>query len=353
MVLLGLLVGGCASGVRSTADTRLKRIPAGYVVTELPAPPSAPGQVRATNHVATHQQNPEISAGERISLVDWCSELGIGQPSIISAYPLKLSVSVPGGLAVFEAGNQAVWWAGTCLYLGQVPRVEGGTLVLNRIELDKKCRPLLGSATGALHRIQRIVIDPGHGGLNTGATNIVDGTLEKELTLDWAFRLAELLSGAGFDVRLTRTTDIDLSPQARAQFATSVKPDLFLSLHFNSAYPDRVQHGIETYCLTPTGTASSMNRGYDDPIQAVYPNNTFDETNIQWAYRIHRSLVQLTGARDRGIRHARFIAVLRNQRCPALLIEGGFLSHPVEARRISDPAYRQKLAEAIANALIK
>lgn len=353
-MLLGLLVGGCASGVRSTTDSRLKRIPAGYVVTELPTPPpSTPVPDRPTNSVVLPRQNPVIGSSERVPLTDWCSEMGFGQPSVISAYPLKLTVPVPGGLAVFEAGNQAVWWAGTCLYLGQAPKVEGGTLVLNRIELDKKCRPLLSGAAGPSPGIRRIVIDPGHGGLNTGATNIVDGTLEKELTLDWAFRLAELLSGAGFDVRLTRTADTDLSPQARVEFATAMKADLFLSLHFNSAYPDRAQHGIETYCLTPTGVVSSMNRGYDDPIQASYPNNTFDEANIQWAYKIHRSLVQLTGARDRGIRHARFMAVLRNQQCPAVLIEGGFLSNPAEARRISDPAYRQKLAEAIAQALVK
>jgi N-acetylmuramoyl-L-alanine amidase len=69
--------------------------------------------------------------------------------------------------------------------------------------------------------------------------------------------------------------------------------------------------------------------------------------------RVHRELLAVNGNRDRGIRRARFPGVLRGQNRPAVLIEGGFLSNPEESRRVADPDYREKLAEAVARALIQ
>jgi N-acetylmuramoyl-L-alanine amidase len=66
---------------------------------------------------------------------------------------------------------------------------------------------------------------------------------------------------------------------------------------------------------------------------------------------VHRALLQINGRRDRGVRRARYLGVLRGQNRPAILIEGGYLSNPVEARRIADPPYRQQMAEAVAKAL--
>jgi len=66
---------------------------------------------------------------------------------------------------------------------------------------------------------------------------------------------------------------------------------------------------------------------------------------------VHHSILRATGAEDRGVCRARFMGVLRGQRCPAVLIEGGYLSNPNEARLIENAAYRQKLAVAVAAAL--
>jgi N-acetylmuramoyl-L-alanine amidase len=85
----------------------------------------------------------------------------------------------------------------------------------------------------------------------------------------------------------------------------------------------------------------------------VFPNNAFDAQNLELALRVHRALLATNKHQDRGVRRARFPGVLRGQRCPAILIEGGYLSNPDEARHIEDGDYRQKLAEAIANALVK
>jgi N-acetylmuramoyl-L-alanine amidase len=96
---------------------------------------------------------------------------------------------------------------------------------------------------------------------------------------------------------------------------------------------------------------SSLTRGYDDDPTEVLPNNDFDAENLRWAVRLHGALLKLDGLADRGVRRARFLGVLRAQKRPAVLIEGGFLSNPVEARRIADPAFREKLAEAVAGAM--
>jgi N-acetylmuramoyl-L-alanine amidase len=66
---------------------------------------------------------------------------------------------------------------------------------------------------------------------------------------------------------------------------------------------------------------------------------------------VQRSLLKISGAKDHGVRRARFMTVIRGQNCPAILVEGGYMSNPREARRIADPSYRQKLAEAVAKAL--
>jgi N-acetylmuramoyl-L-alanine amidase len=135
-------------------------------------------------------------------------------------------------------------------------------------------------------------------------------------------------------------------------FADEHKADLFISLHFNSAAPNQRQAGLETFCLTPSGMPSTLTRGYEDDASQVFANNGYDAENLQLAYRLHQALLKENGLADRGVRRARFLGVLRGQNRPAVLIEGGYLSNPQEARRIADPAYREKLAEAVADALL-
>jgi N-acetylmuramoyl-L-alanine amidase len=96
---------------------------------------------------------------------------------------------------------------------------------------------------------------------------------------------------------------------------------------------------------------SSLTRGYEDDPRQTFPNNTFDAENLRYAVRLQRALLPVTGKNDRGVRHARFLGVLRTQNRPAVLVEGGYLSNPAEAKKIGDPAYRQQLAEAVAKAL--
>ena len=83
----------------------------------------------------------------------------------------------------------------------------------------------------------------------------------------------------------------------------------------------------------------------------VFPNNHFDTQNVRLAVRLHREVLAATGGQDRGVRHARYMTVLRGQNRPAVLVEGGYLSNSTEAKLINTPEHRQKLAEAVARAL--
>ncbi|HEY2952872.1 MAG TPA: N-acetylmuramoyl-L-alanine amidase, partial [Verrucomicrobiae bacterium] len=174
---------------------------------------------------------------------------------------------------------------------------------------------------------------------------------EKNLALDWALRLRPLLEANGWKVYLTRSDDSEVSLADRVALADRVKADFFLSLHFNSATPNTRQAGVETFCLTPVGMPSSLVRDFEDDPKHIFPNNAFDAQNVQFAYRLHRAVLQCTQAADRGVRRARFMGVVRGQRRPAVLIEGGYLSNPAEARKIASAAYRQALAEAVGRAL--
>jgi N-acetylmuramoyl-L-alanine amidase len=175
--------------------------------------------------------------------------------------------------------------------------------------------------------------------------------VEKDYTLDWALRLAKQLSESQWRVILTRTNDADVSLAERVAVANRVNADLFVSLHLNSGGSNRHLSGAETYCLTPTGMPSNLLREYEDDPREAHPNNLFDEQNVHLASRVHRSILQATGAVDRGVRRARFMAVLRAQQRPAILLEGGYLTNAEEAKRLADPAYRQLLADAVAKAL--
>jgi N-acetylmuramoyl-L-alanine amidase len=223
--------------------------------------------------------------------------------------------------------------------------------MVNRLDAEKNLLPLAQPWLGTASRKRVIVIDPGHGGLNPGTQAAAGKIFEKTLTLDWAMRLRALLESRGWQVLMTRTNDADVSLAERVDFAESSHADLFVSLHFNSGAGNREAQGIETYCLTPQGMSSTIRREYIDDSGKKFPNNEFDADNLRLAMSVHRSLLGTTGARDRGVRRARFMDVVRWQSRPAILVEGGYLTNPIEARSLAQPAYRQKLAEAVARGL--
>jgi len=197
--------------------------------------------------------------------------------------------------------------------------------------------------------LQRVVLDPGHGGRDRGARSR-QGQQEKTLTLDLARRIEKRLTAAGVRVSFTRSSDKTLSLAARPKVADAGDADLLVSLHFNSAVVSA--HGIETYCLPPAGASSTASDRLRRSDRVWIRANQFDADSVWLAHCVQAALVRSTKASDRGVRRARF-QVLREARCPAVLVEAGFLSHGSEAARIATESYRNQLAQAIADGILK
>jgi N-acetylmuramoyl-L-alanine amidase len=172
-----------------------------------------------------------------------------------------------------------------------------------------------------------VVIDPGHGGHDRGG---VPGQrlAEKVFTLDLAKRLARVLADDGrIKVVLTRNTDsfVPLSERTNIANQYAGQTAVFLSIHFNSGRRTGA-FGIETYY--------NNQRGY------------------RLAALIHPRVIQAISSIDRGIRHRGYF-VLRRNRLPAVLVECGFLTNPMEAARLSDSRFRDRLAKAMAAAILR
>ncbi len=288
-----------------------------------------------------------------IPLERWTEAMNLERPRRLATAPTEsFALVLPVGVVRFSVGSQVALWDGVEFRFGFPPRAQDGQVYLHSLDLRKNIEPLLKSRAPLKAPARVIVLDPGHGGINSGTRSAADVRNEKYFTLDWALRIAGLLRTNGWNVILTRTNDVDVSLADRVALAEAQRADLFISLHFNSAGGNGTeQAGLETYCLTPQGMTSTLTRGYDDDAKEWSPNNAFDEDNLLLALRLHRALLRVNGNLDRGVRRARFLTVLRGQNRPAALIEGGYLSNPAEARRVADPAFRQRLAEAVAKAL--
>ena len=188
--------------------------------------------------------------------------------------------------------------------------------------------------------------DLGHGGTDSGTRGA--HVREKEMTLALAKQLELILTAHGFQVHLTRTTDHTVALEKRAEFCRRVKADLFVSLHFNAG---GAAEGIETYCLTTEGVASTARTRSNSHTGGHSAGNQFDEANVWLAHCVQRALIGDTQAEDRGVRRARF-EVLRDASCPAVLVEGGFLSNAGEEQKVLRADYREKLAHAIAEGIV-
>ena len=174
-----------------------------------------------------------------------------------------------------------------------------------------------------------IVIDAGHGGKDCGSANKSSGYEEKSLTLETALKTKEFLEEMGYTVLLTRENDEYIPLKKRAEIANSKGADLFVSIHYNHC-PSREAHGIEVF---------------------VYKEKTPHSHRIQESHRLAEQVsthvVKYTGLHSRGTKLGN-LAVVRETKMPAILVEGGFLSNPTEREKIKDPRYRANLAWGIA-----
>lgn len=220
--------------------------------------------------------------------------------------------------------------------------------LISVMDVSKIIEPVLRpSRIQKSQKVDTVVLDPGHGGHDNGASSPWGS--EKNFTLDVALAARRELMKAGYRVEMTRATDTYVSLDERVNIANRFAHAVFVSIHFNSSAGG---FGIETFALAPEGVTSNMftEQHVSAADVARHAGNAQDEHNIALTASIHASVLSRLGAFDRGVKHSRF-HVLRDVKIPAVLVEGGFLSSPSEGQKISTSYYRQRLAAAIAQGI--
>jgi N-acetylmuramoyl-L-alanine amidase len=214
--------------------------------------------------------------------------------------------------------------------------------------------------------VSRVVIDPGHGGHDPGAKG-KGGVTESELVLDVSLRVEKLLEKVpGLEVVLTRHTDDFVALAERTAIANREGADLFLSIHANASPNDQAQ-GVETYFLnfannlTAAAVAARENTtsgqamgALPDFVRAIALNNKVDESR-DFATRVQQSMVEglrstNKGVKNLGVKQAPFV-VLIGASMPSVLAEISFVTNEQEAKLLKSSAYRQKIAEALVEAV--
>jgi len=215
--------------------------------------------------------------------------------------------------------------------------------------------------------VSRIVIDAGHGGHDPGAN--ANGLAESELTLDIALRLQKLLARQpGVDVVMTRATDVFIPLEERTRIANREGADLFLSIHANASRNGKAR-GVETYFLNfatnpdaeavaareNAGSGQSMHK-LPDIVRAIALNNKIDESR-DFADMVQRSMVKRLSTRNKdlrdiGVKQAPFV-VLIGAEMPSVLAETSFVTNRQDAALLKTGAYRQQIAEALLDAVLR
>ncbi len=217
-------------------------------------------------------------------------------------------------------------------------------------------------------KIGKIVIDPGHGGHDTGTIG-PNGLEEKDLVLDVSKRLGKLLvTRLGAEVVFTRSDDTFIPLETRTAIANQENADLFVSVHANSSR-DADARGVETYYLNFSTSRDALEvaarenavseksiHELQDLVKKIALKEKIEESH-EFASDVERSLhsglsVKNPGLKDRGVKKAPFI-VLIGANMPSILSEISFVSNPGDERRLRTPEYRQRIAESLYRGIAK
>ena len=227
-------------------------------------------------------------------------------------------------------------------------RESNGQVYLSSVDFEKLVDPVLNPRLSKSRHFNTVVLDPGHGGHDAGAVSAY--AREKDCNLALALKVRSKLMAKGFRVVMTRNSDFFLTLGQRVEIANRVPNAIFVSIHHNSTRG--AAQGIETFTLAPHGTTSPFARTRRTENLC---GNDQDSENIALAAAVHSHVMNGLSHKnlptpDRGIQRARF-SVLCTIRCPAILFEAGFVTHPVEGRRIASSSYQDLLAEYICNGI--
>jgi len=215
--------------------------------------------------------------------------------------------------------------------------------------------------------VQRIVIDPGHGGKDYGAPGYLKGVHEKYVVMQIATHLKQMISDQlGCEVILTRAKDEYLSLEERTAIANTQNADLFISVHTNASRDNRA-HGLETYILNlatddeairvaamENATSAKNISDLDSILQDLMHNAKVNESTRLASYVQQAMYTRLKGQygtiRNKGIKQAPFY-VLLGAEMPSILVETSFISNPLECKRLTSAAYQKQLCQGIVDGI--
>lgn len=234
-----------------------------------------------------------------------------------------------------------------------------------RVVIDIARQPPGSGPKGAGRAVDRVAIDPGHGGNDPGAQG-PSGLREKDVTLAIAHKVAPMLARHGVQVTLTRDDDRYVTLEERTARANAFGADLFVSIHCNAA-ENKARHGVETYILDTTTSDmagrvaarenATSQAASNEVAQLLASMRLADQStrSTRFAELLQRAGVASLGAQypdvlDGGVHRAAFY-VLVGARMPAVLFETSYISHSTEEQRLGSPDYQQRLADGIANAV--
>ncbi len=231
---------------------------------------------------------------------------------------------------------------------------------------------LLMSWTVWAEKPYTVVLDAGHGGKDPGAVGKF--SKEKDLNLSLVLKMGELIAERYPDVKVvyTRSTDVFIPLQTRADIANKANADLFISIHTNSA-ESKAPSGVETFILGTDRMEANLDvamrenavmkleSDYKTTYQGFDPNsidsyimfelmqNSYMDQSLRFAEQVQQRFVGHLNRSDRGVRQAAFWVLLKTA-CPSILFEMGFISNPEEERFLNKPASMAQMANALVNA---
>jgi N-acetylmuramoyl-L-alanine amidase len=267
-------------------------------------------------------------------------------------------------------GNNVIFIDGTPRELNRPVDIYEGAIVVpykfreQILDVLFKEGPAAAEPIYFLSEIKKVIIDAGHGGRDPGAIG-KSGLKEKEVTLDIAKRLSNLLREQGIEVIMTRSKDTFVSLTKRVAVSNNCQADLFVSIHANASRV-RSLNGVEVYYISPDvsdtqrALASARNNEILNLDGSCFLSHSFNLKAILWdmiynynraeSIELSRVICKTIGsnldARLIGVKSANFY-VLRGSCTPAVLLEVGFLSNSDEERLLSEASYRQRITEAI------
>lgn len=265
----------------------------------------------------------------------------------------SMTISKSGVLAKFISKDRYFCYNDCKIFIGSPILLRQKKLYIAMEDYKLYVQPMFSPKVIAnfAPKLKTIVIDPGHGGKDSGTVNGVYRLEEKRLALAVAKTVQSELKALGFNAILTRSGDVHMELADRVAAANAANADLFLSIHFNSA-DSKSARGVEIFTLTPAGQPSSYSSDRKTSDSMSFNGNRFDCWNTIAGYSMLYSMKQRLKFNDRGVKHARF-EVLKGLSCPGILIETEFLSNNIVAKLFMSQNYIDNAALAIVNGVYR